>query len=373
MRCYNSAIGGLAELKKTMEPRVRICHAGFLCFDAPLILGDEMVGMISGDASLMEPPDPEKYRRLAEELDLDPEPLLASLGQVRSVKIEEVEFLLSVINALARTVTEMSYKQYVNTRLNRELEQKNLELRALFQSVTGIQEREKAAIARDLHDDTGQDLTSALVNLEMALEEEIPEDARRHLKSASQAISKVLEKLHDLSASLHPPVLDDLGLLEALRNLVRRLNADHPVEFKLLVRGEDGDLPGEVKINLYRIAQEAMSNVIKHSGATQAIVYFGRDGEGIDLMISDNGTGFARGSAGGVAADDGRVHLGLVSMRERAEQMGGTFSIIPGESGVTVGVRVPVEGMRSVGRETPGAESLRRTREEADRATGSGA
>lgn len=374
MRCYKSAIGGLAELKKTMEPRVRICHAGFLCFDAPLILGDEMVGMISGDASLMEPPDPEKYRRLAEELDLDPEPLLASLGQVRSVKIEEVEFLLSVINALARTVTEMSYKQYVNTRLNRELEQKNLELRALFQSVTGIQEREKAAIARDLHDDTGQDLTSALVNLEMALGEEgIPEDARRHLKSASQAISKVLEKLHDLSASLHPPVLDDLGLLEALRNLVRRLNADHPVEFKLLVRGEDGDLPGEVKINLYRIAQEAMSNVIKHSGATQAMVYFGRDGEGIDLMVSDNGTGFARGGTGGAAADDGRVHLGLVSMRERAEQMGGTFSIIPGESGVTVGVRIPAEGMRSVGRETPGAESLRRMREEADRATGSGA
>lgn len=404
MRCYNSAIGGIAELRKSMAPRVRTCHAGFLCFDAPLILGDEMVGMISGDASLAEVPDPERYRKLAEELGLDPDPLLASLRQVRKVNIEEVEFLLSVINAIAKAVTEMSYKQYVNNRLNRELEQKNLELRALFQSITGIQEKEKAAIARDLHDDTGQDLTSALVNLEMALGEEgMPENTRRHLRSAADAISKVLEKLHDLSASLHPPVLDDLGLLEALRNLVRRLNAAHSTEFKLLVRGEDGDLPGEVKINLYRIAQEALSNVIKHSGASRAVVYFGRDGGGIDLMISDNGRGFARrgtgvgaenhvaesgdagsgvpqaevaedgvaghdvgreGLAGEVAAGsgvaqegnarsecamheggdgDGRIHLGLVSMRERAEQLGGTFQVFTGEGGVTVAVHIPAE------------------------------
>ena len=363
MRCYDSAIGGMAELRRTMAPRVRICHAGFLCFDAPLILGDEMVGMISGDASLAEAPDTERYRGLAEELGLDPAPLLASLDKVRKVNIEEVEFLLSVINAIAKAVAEMSYKQYVNTRLNRELEQKNLELRALFQSITGIQEKEKAAIARDLHDDTGQDLTSALVNLEMALGEEgMPESTRRHLRSAADAISKVLEKLHDLSASLHPPVLDDLGLLEALRNLVRRLNASHPTEFRLLVRGEDDDLPGEVKINLYRIAQEALSNVIKHSGASRAVVYFGRDGGGIDLMISDNGRGFAHlaeggKSGGGVAGeggkereggtDDGRIHLGLVSMRERAEQLGGTFQVFTGESGVTVGVHIPVE--RDVG------------------------
>ncbi len=368
MRCYESAIGGMAELKRSMAPKVRTCHAGFLCFDAPLILGEEMVGMISGDASHVEAPDPERYRELARELELDPAPLLASLKKVRNVKVEEVEFLLSVINAIAKAVTEMSYKQYVNTRLNRELEQKNLELRALFQSITGIQEKEKAAIARDLHDDTGQDLTSALVNLEMVLgEEEMPEGTRRHLRSAADAISKVLEKLHDLSASLHPPVLDDLGLQEALRNLVRRLNASHTMEFRLVVKGEDGDLPGEVKINLYRIAQEALANVIKHSGATQALVYLGRDGGGIDLMVSDNGRGFSRpaednaGEGGwrGAAAEegvarrggfgrgeigrDGRVRLGLVNMRERAEQAGGTFQVLTGEGGVTVAVHIPAE------------------------------
>lgn len=325
MRCYNSAIGGLAELKKSMAPRVRICHAGFICFDAPLILGDEMVGMISGDASLMDPPDPEKYRRLAEDLGINPAPLLASLKKVRTVRMDEVEFLLSVVNALARVVTEMSYKQFQNSMLNRELEQKNLELRALFQSITEIQDREKAAVARDLHDDTGQDLTSALVNLEMALEEEdTPEGVRHLIHSAVGSISRVLERLHDLSASLHPHVLDDLGLLEALRNLVRRLNADHPIEFSLVLRGDEGELSGEVKINLYRIVQEALSNVIKHSGATRATVYFGRDEEGIDLLITDNGRGFSDPSA-----KNGKIHLGLVNMRERAEQVGGPSASIP--------------------------------------------
>ncbi len=344
MRCYNSAIGGLAELRRTMKPKVRVCHAGFICFDAPLILGGEMVGMISGDASLMEPPDPEKYRGLAEELDVDPVPLLESLQKVRSVNIEEVEFLLNVVNAIAQVVTEMSFKQYLlsaqmkeNTELTRELWWKNVELKALFQSILEIQEREKAAVARDLHDDTGQNLTSALVNLEMALSEEgTMENVRRLIESASSSISSVLKQLHDLSASLHPPVLDDLGLTEALRNLVRRVNADHPVEVAFMASGEEGELPGEVKINLYRIVQESLANIIKHSGAREAVVLFGRDKDGIHLVVSDDGCGFEM-----PAGDDGAVHLGLLNMRERAEQIGGTFERLPYGRGVTLAVHLP--------------------------------
>lgn len=420
MRCYGSSIEGLAELKKSLQPKVRICHAGFICFDAPLILGGEMVGMISGDASLIEPPEPEKYRGLAEELGVDPGPLLASLERVRTVNIEEVEFLLSVVNAIAQVVTEMSFKQYLlseqmkeNAGLTRELQLKNIELKALFQSIIEIQEREKSAVARDLHDDTGQNLTSALVNLELALGEEgVTDSVRRLVESASESISSVLKQLHDLSVSLHPPILDDLGLTEALRNLVRRVNADHPIEFAFISSGEEGDISSEVKINLYRIAQEAVTNIIKHSGAREAAVYFGRDRWGIELAVSDDGRGIggssgdggavlgtggaARGTGGaergtggaarevggaawevgGSSGDDGAgwgtsgrygeergmggrygeergvggrygeegdVHLGLLSMRERAEQMGGTFSIVPCGRGLTLAVRIPAQ------------------------------
>jgi signal transduction histidine kinase len=338
-RCYDSAIGGLTELKKTMAPKIRLCHAGFICFDAPLIVGGEMVGMISGDASTTEAPDREEYRQLAEDLDIDPEPLLDSLDQVRCVNVGEVEFLLSVVNAIARVVTEMSFKQYLLSDLYRELGQKNVELKALFQAITNIQERERAAVARDLHDDSGQNLTNALVNLEMALGEGGTEqDRRNHIESASSSISSVLKRLHDLSASLHPPVLDDLGLTEALRNLVRQMNADYPINFKLSTRGEEGELPSEVKINLYRIVQEALSNVIKHSQAREAYVFLESNERGIDLMIVDDGKGF-----GGVQEDDGMVHLGLVNMRERAEQIGGTFDCPPSGRGVTVTVHVPLQ------------------------------
>ena len=346
MRCYGSAIEGLTELRKKMQPKVRICHAGFVCFDAPLILGGEMVGMISGDASLMEPAEPGKYRKLAEELGVDPEPLLESLNRVRNVNIEDIEFLLSVVNAIAKVATEMSFKQYLlsaqideNAVLTHKLWRKNVELKALFQSILEIQEKEKAAVARDLHDDTGQNLTSALVNLELALgEEDAPEGVRRLVESASSSISSVLKQLHDLSASLHPPVLDDLGLTEALRNLVRRVSSDNPIEFSFLASGDEGDLPGEVKINLYRIVQEALSNIIKHSDAREAMVYFGHDGNGIELVVSDDGRGFED-----LGDTDGIVHLGLLNMRERAEQVNGTFNIIPCGRGVTIDVRLPLE------------------------------
>lgn len=339
-RCYDSAMGALAELKKAMTPKVRICHAGFVCFDAPLILANEMVGMISGDASLTETPDREAYRKLAEELEIDPEPLLESLNHVRYVKIEEVGFLLSVVNVISRVVTEMSFKQYMFSDLSQELRRKNIELKALFQAMTGIQEKEKAAVARDLHDDTGQNLTNALVNLEMALSENGCTDAvNKQIKSASDSISAVLKQLHDLSASLHPPIIDDLGLTEALRNLLRRMNADHAIDFKLITGGEEGNLPYEVKINLYRIAQEALSNIIRHSGAKQAIVYFHILDDAVDLLIMDDGMGFPEATP----ADD-LVHLGLVNMRERSEQIGGTFECPPTNRGVAIVVRVPLNG-----------------------------
>ena len=351
MRCFNSAIGGLAELQKAMRPKVRTCHAGFICLDAPLILGGEMVGMISGDASLTESPDPEVYRKLAEELDIDPDPLLASMDQVRNVDIAEVEFLLSVVNAIAKVVTEMSFKQYLlstqmneNIMLTQELWRKNVELKALFQSIVEIEEREKAAVARDLHDDTGQNLSNALVNLELALSEEgLVESVRGHVESASFSISQVLKQLHDLSASLHPPILDDLGLVEALRNLVRRVNTDHAIEFAFIASGEEGELPGEAKINLYRIAQEALANIIKHSGAREALVYFSRYNGGLDLVICDDGRGLEESKpAGELAEGDERVHLGLLNMRERAEQIGGTFDCPDCGRGVTITVHLPL-------------------------------
>ncbi len=456
MRCYDSAIMGIAELKKTLEPRVRICHAGFICFDAPLMLNGEMVGVITGDASLPSSPEPEVYRALAQELAVDPDALVASLAKVRHLNLAEIEFISSVVNAIGRVVTELSFKHYLlggklkelsilnrissllsarvtddlsgvyekvtqevatlqdgvgcelevqaqrerrrfvsgdgngseglltvdiregkkrrgsislnsksgteflgslrdsaflesvgsqismamqNSALYTELKQKNEELRLLFQSSTEIQERERAAISRDLHDDTGQNLTNALLNMEMALSGSRVGSAksRKHIQSAMVSISTVLEQLHDLTVQLHPPVLEDLGLTLAINNLARRMNAEYPIEFKMQVNGEEIPLPYDVKINLYRIVQEALTNVIKHSGADEALIHFSFNEAGIDLLVTDNGC------AGGITSRNGNASLGLLNMRERSEQMGGSFAIHSGTTGTTVAVHVPAD------------------------------
>lgn len=254
-------------------------------------------------------------------------------------KIAE-EFLQSVVNAVNLVVNQMNTKQYPGPAPFRELRRENVELRALFQAVTGTQEREREAIAQDLHDGTGQNLASALVNLEMALDEGgSSQDARDYIESASSSIDSVLKHLLDLSTSLHPPVLDGLGLQEALRNLVRRMSACNHIDFRLITNGDEGDLPGEVKISLYRIVQEALSNIIKHPGVKEAIVTFNRNEDGIDLMITGDASGFD-----GYTRHDEKIHLGLVNVRERAEQTGGTFDGQCSDQGISIKVHVPTKG-----------------------------
>ncbi len=455
-RCYCSAIGGVAELKKTLAPRVRRCHAGFICMDAPLILNGEMVGIITGDASLPESPEPEVYRTLAQELEIDAEQLVASLSRVRRLNLDEIEFILSVVNAMGQVVTEMSFKQYMlsekvrelsglnrissllsnhlsndldgvygrvaeevaalkegmhcelelnmggkrrtfrsngqdgrkngpgelcveikdgkrkqgkifldrpggldaappgddhflesvgsqismalqNSELYDKLKRKNRDLRKLLRAVNEVQEDERASIARDLHDDTGQQLTNALLNLEMALgETRATAKNRRHMQSAVASIAAVLEQLHDLSVRLRPPLLDDLGLTEALGNLVRRMTAEYPISFRMEVNGREADLSAEMQLNMYRIVQEALSNIVKHSQAKEAVVHFTYHEGGIDLLISDNGRGCGSGNG------EDHVQLGLVNMRERSEQMGGAFNFMSGPSGTTVAVHIPL-------------------------------
>ncbi len=457
-RCYCSAIEGIAELKKSLTPRVRKCHAGFICMDAPLILNGEMVGIITGDASLPESPEPEVYRALAKELEIDAEQLVKSLSKVRRLNLDEIEFILSVVNAMGQVVTEMSFNQYMlaekvkelsglnrissllsnhlssdldgvygrvaeeiaalkqgmhcelelnlggrrrtfassngregdgketealcieikdgkrkqgkiyldrpggldnvpagddhflesvgsqismalqNSQLYEELKRKNRDLRKLLRALNEVQEKERASIARDLHDDTGQQLTNALLNLEMALAEtRSTAKNRRHLDSAVASITAVLEQLHDISVRLHPPVLDDLGLTEALGNLLRRMNSEYPISFRMEVHGQEAELSAEMQLNMYRIVQEALSNIVKHSEAREAVVHFTYHDGGIDLLVSDNGKGCGKNA--GTCED--HVHLGLVNMRERSEQMGGSFHFMTGPSGTTVAVHIP--------------------------------
>ena len=216
-------------------------------------------------------------------------------------------------------------------RVESQLRESREELRQLTGKILGAQEGERRRIARELHDDFGQNL--ALLSVEMDLlrqgPRQTPPDYVPRLESMSIRVKQLSSSIHDLSHQLHPMKLDQLGLVAALRGLCKELTQCHGVHIEFLSRREPAPIPPDVALCLYRVAQEALRNVIKHSGAACAeVALVQRDGS-ICLYVEDAGVGFD------TALVAGQGGLGFVSMRERLRHVGGEICIESQPSGGT--------------------------------------
>jgi signal transduction histidine kinase len=208
--------------------------------------------------------------------------------------------------------------------------------RALAGRIIASQEQERQRIARELHDDMSQKI--ALLNLEVdqIADEVIADGHRSRLEQVSSQIGEIARDLSNLSHRLHPSRLQSLGLTESVRLLCSEISQRRQVN----VEFSSGELPHavdpRVSLCLYRIAQEALHNVAKHSQARAASVELTREGNEVHLQIADTGIGFDP-----VAIE--RAGLGLVSMRERVGVLKGDLVInaTPG-GGTRIGVRVPL-------------------------------
>jgi signal transduction histidine kinase len=201
------------------------------------------------------------------------------------------------------------------------------------------QEQERARIARELHDDLSQGMALLSISLDQ-FEQGMPDlssQARQHLHKIAEAATEVSSNIHDLSHQLHPYRLDTLGLVASLEGFCREFSGQHNLQVQFVHNDIPGQIPKDVTICLFRIMQEALRNVLKHSGAANAKVeLFGHDDQ-IDLCISDSGAGFRPESAKGEAG------LGLVSMRERLRLVRGHLLIESRPShGTRIHVRVPL-------------------------------
>jgi PAS domain S-box-containing protein len=220
-------------------------------------------------------------------------------------------------------------------------ERKRIEqsLRELGAHLLVAQESERRRLARELHDDFSQRLALLTIDLEQLVEELAASEP--DLKGRIQAMwSQALEltsDIHRLSRQLHPSKLDVLGLVEAVRSYCYELSRQAGIDVKFSAADVPRDLPKEISLCIYRILQEALGNVVKHSGAKTAVVGLGGGPDEVHLVVSDPGKGFAMEDA---QASKG---LGLVSMRERARYVGGVCSIdAPPSGGARVIVRIPV-------------------------------
>ena len=219
----------------------------------------------------------------------------------------------------------------------------------LLHRTVKAQEAERQRIARELHDETGQTLTAIGMGLR-GLKKNIPNNPRR----ASEQVEKLenlansgMEELQRVVAGLHPSSLDDLGLLPALRWMAHNTAEHISLKVEVAGQGNSDDLSMETRITLYRIAQEALANVIRHSDARHAFIELAQNSDYLEMSIRDDGRGFDPYLV--FEPDNPIPSWGLMGMQERAALIGATMQIIsaPGE-GATIRVRVPLRKTKEV-------------------------
>jgi len=251
--------------------------------------------------------------------------------QRRDFTDRDVRLLSSIGSLVAGTVHQ--------ARLHRRLATREHAAERFAEQMIAAQEAERRRLAGDIHDGITQRLVSLAYHLDAAADAVSRDtgDAGRELARARELTDLTMDEAHAAIAGLRPPVLDDLGLADGLASLARSI-AQVDVQVDVRVDGIDRRLPEHVMIALYRIAQEALQNVVKHARATQAEVELSCDASSARLRVTDDGQGFDVAVRPG-----GDSPYGLRSMAERAELIGGRLTVTsrPG-IGTTVTATVPV-------------------------------
>lgn len=218
------------------------------------------------------------------------------------------------------------------------LERNDAEFRRLARSVMRVQEDERRRIARELHDGVGQNLAALKHQLSL-LAPAMAEGERERVNECIGLCAQTLEDTRQLSRLLRPQVLDDLGLAAALQWLARSLGSLGVLRIELQL-DDAPELDGELQTVLFRVAQEALANVSRHAGATQALVRLARRADLAVLTVWDDGRGFdvARAEERARHGEAG----GLSGMRERLRLHGGQLQLESGEQGTLVRAVVPI-------------------------------
>lgn len=233
-----------------------------------------------------------------------------------------------------------------NARLLEEVQTGNIELQSLSRRLLDVQESERRLIARELHDEIGQVLTAVQLNMEALKQSPEGRALAGRVDESLDLIQHALQQVRNLSLDLRPSLLDDLGLVSALMWYVERQAERSGPDIKFFFDPPSKRLPSDVETACFRIAQEAMTNVLRHAGASNIWLELRthKDGEGatqIELIVRDDGQGFDVRAARDKASKG--ESLGLLSMQERAELLGGKLVIesTPGH-GSTVTAYLPL-------------------------------
>jgi two-component system sensor histidine kinase UhpB len=230
-------------------------------------------------------------------------------------------------------ITERLRTQQTLENLNRQLEVSHERLRALSRRLFEVQEEERRRLARDLHDDVGQALTALKIQLEsLARSGELA--ARSRVDECVDTVQHTLERVRQISLSLRPPQLDDLGLAAALRSHLDRQARVAGLQAHFEADEPPGDVAPDTETACFRVAQEAINNVLRHARARNLWLRLFASGGRLALSVRDDGSGFDLEKVRSRAARG--ASLGLVGMEERMALAGGAFELrsAPGQGTV---------------------------------------
>jgi len=225
---------------------------------------------------------------------------------------DELGRLMEGFNAMALSLASAD-----KARVEKELLQRDF-----LHRVMAGQEGERKRIARELHDQTGQALASFMVDLKVLENARSAEELGQGIARLRKAITEEMEAIHDLAVALRPTVLDDLGLVPAVEMLARNFEKRHRIQVRLNFLGFlDRRLEVCLETCVYRIIQEALTNIAKHAQATEVTIFLECREETLRGGVEDNGRGFEPGNI------DQAKHMGIYGMRERIQLLGGSFHI----------------------------------------------
>jgi signal transduction histidine kinase len=245
------------------------------------------------------------------------------------------DLILRVANQNAILEERVEERTHALAEANERLREREAMRGELLRKIITAQEDERKRLARELHDETSQSLAALAMGLDAA-SDAIRGGGQPRLDEVKAIAKRTLEDVHRLIFDLRPSVLDDLGLLSAIEWYAERALREKGVSVRCECEEGAARVSPEMETALFRIVQEALSNVARHAQASAVLVELGMDGADLRVSIEDDGQGFDPGAP---VSEEDRKHWGLLGIKERAEILGGTAKI---ESAVGKGTRVEV-------------------------------
>jgi signal transduction histidine kinase len=346
-------------------------HTGLVHFTVPLVLDGCPVGALLAGQVFNQYPEQLQLESVATRVGLSPQALwqvarleppipqatvrgygrlLAALGQAflhtRLHTLLEVQRAKTLEQRVQERTAALHHELAARTAAEAQVHQAHAHLRALMARLEGLREAERAQLARDLHDDLGQQLTSLGMDLAwmaqrlgtMTRSRTVPALLER-LHDATALVDTLLSRVHDIAVDLRPRMLDLLGLGPALIEEARRFQARAAIATTVHVADPEPALAPDLRTTLFRIFQECLTNVARHAGATQVEAALTAADGWVTLCVEDNGRGIPE------AAMRHPSGLGILGMQERAALMGGEIRVTRGAGhGTRVTVRLPQQG-----------------------------